>query len=129
MTAYQKEQIPILREKGASYAAVAETLGLSVNAIKSFCRRNVPGSTEPEYSKCEQCKTPLKKSSHPGHRFCSNKCRMDWWHKHPKKLNQKAVYHFTCPVCNKAFTAYGNAKRKYCSCKCYGKAKKAVRHD
>lgn len=38
---------------------------------------------------------------------------------HPEAVKQKAVYTFTCPECGKEFTAYGNAKRKYCSHDCY----------
>ena len=38
---------------------------------------------------------------------------------HPEAVKQKAVYTFTCQECGKEFTAYGNAKRKYCSHSCY----------
>lgn len=34
-------------------------------------------------------------------------------------LNKKAVYTHTCAGCGREFTAYGNARRKYCSHACY----------
>lgn len=42
-----------------------------------------------------------------------------WWKEHPKMLNKKAVYTYTCAGCGRKFTAYGNSKRKYCSHACY----------
>jgi hypothetical protein len=44
---------------------------------------------------------------------------MEWWKAHPEQINQKAVYYFSCPYCNKDFTAYGNRTRRFCSHACY----------
>ena len=66
---------------------------------------------------------PMKNTIQPSRRFCCDACRMAWWKAHSAKLNRKAIYCFTCPICTKPFTAYGNANRKYCSRKCYGKSK------
>ena len=128
MTNAQKEKVTTMRQKGESYAAVAETLGVGVNTIKSYCLRNNLGSGALTKTLCEQCKKTMEYSSRPSRRFCSDACRIAWWREHPKQLNRKAVYNFFCPVCHKPFTAYGNASRKYCSRKCYGKSK-AVCHD
>ena len=43
----------------------------------------------------------------------------EWWTEHPERIRQKAVYEFICAKCGRAFTAYGNKKRKYCSHECY----------
>ena len=40
MNNLQKEQIVILRANGESYSKIADVLGISINTIKSFCRRN-----------------------------------------------------------------------------------------
>ena len=40
MKLQQREAIHQLREGGQSYASIAEFLGISVNTIKSYCRRN-----------------------------------------------------------------------------------------
>ena len=116
MQTYQKHQISVLRGKGATYASIAVELGLSENTVKSHCRRHgIVTGTEV----CPECgqrlvHLPKKKPK----RFCSDKCRLAWWAKHPEAQNRKAVYKFICPRCEKAFTAYGNAKRKYCSGAC-----------
>ena len=40
MNSNQKQRIERLRTQGESYAFIAKELGISVNIIKSFCRRN-----------------------------------------------------------------------------------------
>ena len=69
---------------------------------------------------CEYCGKDVKQL--PGRklkRFCSDKCRMAWWNQHQENVNRKANYDYVCAYCGKAFTAYGNANRKYCSHECY----------
>ena len=58
-------------------------------------------------------------------KFCSDKCRREWWKAHPEKLHRKdtAIYTMTCARCGKEFTSYGNKNRKYCSHDCYIKAR------
>ena len=56
-------------------------------------------------------------------KFCSEKCRRQWWKTHPEEGNQKAMYTQVCARCGKEFTAYGNNHRKYCSHDCYIKAR------
>ena len=126
MTGIQKQRIEYLRGKGESYAAIAADLSISTNTVKSYCRRNNLGvgyvaelPTETDDT-CENCGKPLHHT--PGSkrkRFCSDKCRLRWWKAHPESMNQKAVYNFTCPNCDIAFSAYGNKGRKYCSHDCY----------
>jgi len=132
MTSSQKQRIKYLRGKGVSYAAIAETLGILENTVKSYCRRNnlgagfIAGQTQPIGDVCDNCGRPLPQT--PGakkKRFCSDKCRMAWWAKHPEAVNRKAVYRFVCPTCGVEFTAYGNAHRKYCSRACFGLARRA----
>ena len=128
MNSLQKERIALLRTSGESYNRIADILGLSVNTVKSHCRRNNLGSnlypTTPKQTTgqvfCKQCgkeliQIPHKKSL----KFCSNECRVKWWNSHPDKVNKKAIYSFTCVHCKKTFTAYGNSSRKYCSHQCY----------
>jgi endogenous inhibitor of DNA gyrase (YacG/DUF329 family) len=128
MTNSEKEQVVALRSAGATYADIAQLLEINVNTVKSYCQRNNLGAANTTHNtekpRCEQCKKVLPVTSRAHRRFCSDACRLAWWHKHPNNLNQKAVYRFVCPVCHKAFTAYGNANRKYCSRKCYGKSKR-----
>lgn len=133
MTRSQKQRVVHLRGKGKSYAAIADTLGISENTIKSYCRRNIlsAGCTiaQPETAEaadvCLNCGRSLIHT--PGlkrKRFCSDKCRSAWWKVHPEALNRKAIYHFICPKCGKVFESYGNAHRKYCSRACLADARR-----
>ena len=136
MTSMQRQRIEFLRGRGESYAAIAHTLDISENTIKSFCRRNGLGASYIEDHQpvkvdevCANCGRLLMHT--PGakrKRFCSDKCRMAWWAKHPEAVKRKAVYHFICPACGTEFKAYGNAKRKYCSRACASSARRPC-HD
>jgi len=124
MTLVQKERVTTLRRQGESYSKIAGALGISVNTIQSFCRRNniavsLPTTGE-NHSFCRQCGEAL--TQQPGKKtkkFCSEVCCDAWWKAHPDQLDKKAVYNFTCVNCGTAFTAYGNKGRKFCSHDCY----------
>ena len=112
---------------GASFGKIASALGVSVNTVKSYCKRN-PMSAEvasvprvPSHSgRCPQCGALLKQS--PGHRqkrFCSPKCRMAWWSEHPEQMVRKNMSPVECLHCETVFLQYGNRPRKFCSRGCY----------
>lgn len=128
MTNQQKEQITALRSQGYGYATIAKAVGLKKDTVVAFCRKmGLTGTKAADNSRieldagfCPQCGALLTQT--PGRKrvkFCSDNCRTAWWNAHPEKVNRRAVYHFTCAHCGKPFTAYGNAKRKYCSHACY----------
>ncbi len=128
MTEEQKLQIIRFRNEGYGYTAVADKLGISKDTVKSFCRRNGQnGKAVRTQIKntvmgmgCRECGKELPQEEGKKTRvFCSEECRITWWHKHPEKIKQRAVYSFTCACCKQPFTAYGNSKRKYCSHECY----------
>lgn len=133
MAMKQKQQITVMRGRGDSYKKIATALGISVNTVQSYCRRNnlsvgctIPQpETEDAADVCPNCgrlliHTPGSKRK----RFCSDKCRSAWWKVHPEALNRKAIYHFICPKCGIAFDSYGNAHRKYCSRACLADARR-----
>ena len=128
MDGFQKEQIRNLRREGMSYAKIAKQVDVSRDAVISFCRRNglqeikkpIPVVNTDAADVCRECGKPLIQVDGMKQRvFCSKECRVKWWKEHPERLNQKAVYQYTCPHCGKPFSAYGNSKRKYCSHACY----------
>ena len=128
MDGFQKEQIRNLRREGMSYAKIAKQVDVSRDAVISFCRRNglqeikkpIPVVNTDAADVCRECGKPLIQLDGMQRRvFCSKECRVKWWKEHPERLNQKAVYQYTCPHCGKPFSAYGNSKRKYCSHACY----------
>lgn len=130
MTAFQKSEITRLRKGGVGYMKIAQTLGISENTVKSFCRRNnLAGNMSVSAgnaanSHCQHCGKRLGASTQSARRFCSDRCRSQWWHTHPEALNRKAVYQFTCAHCGAPFGAYGNSTRRYCSRACYGASRR-----
>ena len=131
MTKEQKETITRLRKDGQGYTAIAITVGLTKDCVKIWCQRHGLGGIavkkaipEPDTGICRNCGKPLVQI--PGRKprkFCCDDCRVAWWNSHPEAVRKKAVYSFVCPVCGQAFTAYGNAGRKYCSRSCFVKAR------
>lgn len=126
MNELQKQRIIELRNSGLSYSKIADALSISINTIKSFCRRNNLGGHIGKESKqinktfCKKCGKELNQI--PGKKplkFCGKECRVNWWNTHPEMVNKKAIYSFVCTSCNSPFTSYGNSKRKYCSHSCY----------
>ncbi|UEA73369.1 RNA polymerase subunit sigma-70 [Acidaminococcus fermentans DSM 20731] len=107
------------RRDGAGYGSIATELGISINTVKSFCRRN--SLTAPKTGTvCEECGKPI--TQNPGRkrkRFCSDACRNKWWNNHLNLVRRKANYTFTCPACGKEFMVYGDSHRKFCSHDCY----------
>ncbi len=123
MTDVQKERITFLRNKGFGYTTIANDMGISKETVKSFCRRNGLAGTMAQdkiADKCRECGKELKQKKGIKRRvFCCKECRVKWWHRHPEKINRRAVYSFVCAYCGKSFTAYGNRHRKYCCHECY----------
>ena len=126
MTLEEKNRIIRLREAGQGYSAIAATLGISKETVKSFCQRNNLGGRRVHSEKnnhgyvCPYCEKKIRQSEHcKPRRFCSDKCRQSWWNAHPEFVRKKAVYDFICARCGRHFTAYGNSQRKYCCHECY----------
>lgn len=127
MNPLEKYKITQLRKQGESYTTIARHLNISVNTIKSFCRRNditIAKSREqtqnPSQTHCENCqKEVIQTAGRKRKRFCCDTCRNKWWNAHLDLVDRKAIYRFTCRYCGMDFEVYGNDKRKYCSHSCY----------
>lgn len=113
MTDGQKSQINELRTQGIGYMKIAGIVGVSVNTIKSYCRKIERTSVVPV---CEQCGMPIDKSLRGNRRFCSDTCRMKWWNAHPK---QELPYTSICACCGKVIHTRRKNERKFCSHDCY----------
>jgi len=115
MTQQERNDILDLRSEGLTYGRIAKKLGISLNTVKSFCRR------ETEKKKhCRNCRKLLAQNSAGRPRaFCSDECRITWWKKHPEQVNRRAFYTLTCAGCGKEFDSYGHRERKYCGHPCY----------
>ncbi len=127
MTDNEKKQIAEYREQGMSYTEISKVMDLSLNSIKTYCKRNGLGGMR-AYSRdgssvvttCESCgKSVTQNPGRKSKRFCSDQCRNKWWNAHMDLVKKKANYECTCTRCGKAFISYGNKDRKYCSHSCY----------
>lgn len=117
MNHIQKEKITELRNSGLSYKDIAKEVNMSESAVKSFFSRK-------NKSICAMCKIEITGKK----RFCSDKCRMLWWRKHPHITSK--MTETVCEVCGKKFFSYPSKHRKYCSKKCYGQScRKENHHD
>ncbi len=122
MTREQQERIRQLRAAGDGYKKIGTLLNISVNTVKSFCRRDsVANGIETAEEKdaeqmplCPRCHQPVAQIS--GHRkrvFCSSACRVAFWRIQAQTINTK-----NCLGCGR--TLFGNdPRRKYCSHDCY----------
>ena len=143
MNSHEREQIITLRAAGQSYARIADALNLSVNSVKSFCRRNAlssgavnpvgqtAGETKQNAASCEQCGQPIFQTSGRKHkRFCSDTCRTAWWNAHRTQVRRKTVHTFCCARCGMQFSRYGVTRRSFCSRSCASAARrKEFSHD
>jgi len=128
MTLFQKEQISHMRCEGVGYTKIANSLGLSENTIKSYCRRNNIGScnnrrvleVRETQTTCKHCGKLLAQGTkgHPK-KFCSEECRRNWWKENDSQSSKKAYYTLVCEECGKKFESYGNKTRKFCGHACY----------
>jgi predicted RNA-binding Zn-ribbon protein involved in translation (DUF1610 family) len=114
MTEREQNIIITRREKGDSIASIAKDLGLNVNTVKSFCRRQKINLNKTNEEACLQCgaRLPGYENGRP-RRFCSDKCRQAYWNAHPKRYQTDHL----CPACGQVFKA--RRSRKYCSHPCY----------
>lgn len=125
MTDLQKDQIRTLRSQGYGYKKIGHLMGLSVNTIKTYCKRNAlsgavanqPYNTE---KVCKCCGATLVQP--PGRKrrvFCSDACRTKWWNAHPELVNHRSDRQVICAHCGQTFNVTQNSARKYCSHTCY----------
>lgn len=126
MTDQQKNQISILRGQGYGYKKIGQLMGLSVNTVKTYCKRYDLGGTanylgfHAEEKVCKCCGVPLVQI--PGRKarvFCSDECRTKWWNAHPELLNHRGERQVVCGHCGQTFSVSKNSTRKYCSHNCY----------
>ena len=114
MTEQQAKQIREMREQGIGYRSIALTVGLSRDIVRNFCKSRGLSGYGSALTKnireqvmlgkaCLYCGKEMKQpdTGRPK-KFCSDKCRREWWKGHPERINRK---------------------RKYCSHDCYIKAR------
>ena len=140
LTDAQKQSIQMLRSQGFPFSRITQEVGLSVNTVKSFCRRagepvgsvseaseikeNKEKSTENKGSErrgcCKYCGKPLQQlpKAKPK-QFCNDACRAKWWNAHREEMHRQTMIPVTCAGCGAMFMRYAKTARKYCSHACY----------
>lgn len=123
MRAAQAVQISHMRRMGNSYGQIAESTGLPLNTVKSFCRRQ--GITAVDgVSLCACCGVEVEQTEHRKvKRFCSDACRASWWREHRHMMSRRSEAIIHCLHCGREFTDYASVQRKYCCHECYIKAR------
>lgn len=123
MTDKEKERIADYRREGYGYTEIAKRMNLSVECVRTYCKRHGLGGvskTKNDASYCEECGAVIEQIPSRKHkRFCSDKCRMLWWNTHKESVKKRANYSLCCECCGNSFISYGNKNRKYCSHECY----------
>lgn len=131
MISDKKERMIELRRQGYSCSKIAEMLSVSINTVKSYCRRNkLQTSSTKEIHFCKQCGTTISiKDKYRPRLFCSDKCRVQWWKEHNHRVYPKPVYHLVCRNCGADFSSVGNRRQKYCSHACFISARFGKERD
>lgn len=127
LTYKQEKQIRLLRECNLGYRVIAAQLSLSRDTVRNFCTAHhlsrVCGGCGNQG--CHQLQILWRGACSAARgrkrKFCSDACCRKWWSNNPQAIRQnpEALYEATCLNCGKAFTAYGNNHRRYCSHACY----------
>lgn len=126
MTTDERKMLTTYRQQGFGYKKIAQLTGLSVNTVKTYCKRNALGGVVASRDCrsmdkiCKCCGAPLFQT--PGRKpkvFCSDACRTKWWNTHPELVNHRDGRQVVCGHCGQVFSVSKNSTRKYCSHNCY----------
>lgn len=120
MTDEIKNKIIALRKEGYGYKKIAKETGETIGVVRHLC----VALEHKETTECLQCGLPIKSpNGRKQKRFCSDRCRWNYWNKRKKLENRKTFHEVVCKQCGKTFMAYGNARRSFCSQECYQKSR------
>lgn len=135
MTDLQAARVKEMRLKGMGYRAIAEALGLSRDIVRNHCKAKGMGGyvaatvenlkeREGQGGICICCgkETEQAGTGRP-RKFCSEKCRRQWWKTHPQEGSHKSLCTKKCECCGREFSFYRSRKPKYCSHDCYIRAR------
>ena len=118
----EKETIFSLREQGYMLKEIAEMTGKSLSLVKKYVAEN-----NKQTAVCINC----GKRMEPGHfkpkKFCCDKCKREYYKKHPECVHKKKFKKHICPCCGKEFFSYGKPNRKFCSRTCSSRSRFVIR--
>lgn len=122
MTEGQKREIIKLRTEGLGYKKISETLNISRDKVKYFCKcsgfNGYGKEIKEKYESgagdvCKYCGKPIKQPKRGRRKkFCSAECKKTWG-----KIYHK-LYEHKCFYCGKTFESLAS-KQNFCSKECY----------
>ena len=115
MTTQEVILINNYRRQGLGYKKIAAILELPANSVKTYIRRHPLDETS---CGCLNCGAPIEQTLHHRPRkYCSDRCRLAWWHTHQSQLN-RSMDERTCTYCGRTYSTHKKAQR-FCSRECY----------
>ena len=119
MTNEEIKKIYELKAKGLTNKEISVAIGVNHETIKKFLQRNKSVEIKPVVSHCETCGAVISQfTDGRTKRFCSPKCRNDYWNKRRKIADRKSTKQCECEECHKLFLTYGRPRR-FCSRTCF----------
>ena len=118
MTAEQKLDILRLRKEGMKTKDIAEKVRLSEPNVKKILH-----DVHDDETICLNCGAIIKKSKYKPRKYCSPKCKFEYYKLHPEITAKKTYHRLICQCCHREFLSYAKAKRKYCSKSCASKSR------
>lgn len=116
----KKDKVVELKEQGMINSEIANLLDIPINTVRSIWYRSGRANTYVNEKTCLNCHGNLIQiGKGRKKKFCSDKCRLEWWNKNSNKLRKKAYYKRKCLYCGREFELYGRPHAKYCSHICY----------
>ena len=100
MTDFQAKQIRELRMRGVGYRAIASVVGLSRDIVRNYCKgHGLDGYASAltlnmkeqmaSGAACMCCgKQIVQAATGRKRKFCSDKCRREWWSAHPEAIHE-----------------------------------------
>ena len=119
-----REQARLLRGHGMGYKRIAGITGLTKDAVRNACKRIDADCEDRDLFKrieagqaCAYCGGEMEQhgSGRP-RRFCSERCRRQYWrlHRSEQKKKEDKLFLRSCAYCGRTFQIYGKNDRTYC---------------
>ena len=118
MTAEEKLKILDLSNKGMNSKEIAAECKIAASYV-----RKILSLVSPEQTFCLECGCVMDKGRFKPKKFCSDKCKREYYKKHPECVHKKKFKKHICPCCHKEFLSYGKPHRKYCSRTCSSRSR------
>lgn len=126
MTGAQMHNVQVMHRQGLTPTQIAKNLGVSLNTVKSYCRRNNLSATskdtgnEENKEHCKHCgKTVPQTAGRKQKLFCDDTCRNRWWNENRQQVSRRSLEVKHCHHCGKLFSSYPRQQQKYCCHGCY----------